>query len=612
MSFLQAPILPTIAADLPSSTISPTWITSAFLLTMTAFQPLWGGIADAIGRRAALSAALIIFLIGSVPCAAAQSMLAMVAGRGVQGIGGGGMLAVGEVMLSDLTTLAERGYFLGLLSMAFAVAAIAAPLIGGVFATEARNVLGWRWSFIINFPFGVVALILVLMTNKLRTPKLTWRQKLDHCDLPSAMILFASTLSLLIGLTRGGEQYPWSDGQHVLAPLVCGVIGLIIFLSIQWWPYGRNWIAPRPVLDRAMFFGKGRRTAAIAFALTFLHGILLYGAVQTLVLYFETRNATPLRAAVNVLPANVPSTPSAFAAGILMAITGRYKGLIIVSQFMMLVGFAFFIYLDSTSPTYQWALFQVIASIGVGAMYTLSLPAIQASVPPAYLARATATFAFTRSLGAVWGISATLVAYSAQAGQKLASVPGAVEQGWDGSAAVRITTHVHEIEPDALQVAVRDALDSSLRIAFAILVPFAGLGLLLACFIRHVPLPNFRSSEYGFDEPDKVQAEPTEKESLSPMIDAAESDGGGFPQDVEKGLSPLPALSSANSTFNADSTMKLSPTASTVPSNAEAKVAASSATGTSTNASRSPSNAETPNWPNMYNEKLRRSNSFWR
>ncbi|PWN31310.1 MFS general substrate transporter [Meira miltonrushii] len=514
-----APILPTIAGDMPPSDISPTWITSAFLLAMMTFQPLWGGLSDAFGRQSTLLASVIIFLAGSIPCTVAKSMLTMVAGRGLQGVGGGGMLAIGEVMLSDMTTLAERGYFLGLLSMAFAVAAIAAPLVGGVFATHG-GYLGWRWSFLINFPIGVVALAFVLSSNKFKPPpKLTMREKWAHCDATSALILFASTLSLLIGLTRGGEEYAWNDGR-VVAPLICGIIGLIGFFALQWLPFKflRSWfLAPRPVLDPAMFFGKGLRTNSISFILTFLHGILLYGAIQTLILYFETRDATPLRAAINVLPANVPSTPAAFIAGVLMAVTGRYKSLIIGSQVLMLVGLGMFVYLNSFSPTYQWVIFQLIASIGIGAMYTLALPPIQASLPPAYLARATATFAFVRSFGAIWGVSITLVAFSAQANKELDKVPGAYEAGFTGASAIGKTTSIGSVTPIELQTDIRNAFDQSLRVAFSVLVPFAAIGLFLAIFIKHIPLPNFNTSEYGLQE----QEQGTEKSS-SPHKNAEE------------------------------------------------------------------------------------------
>jgi MFS family permease len=134
--------LPTIVKELPPSSIPASWITSAFLLTTTAFQPFMGGLADVIGRRNALVTAVVLFLAGSIACALAQDMLTLVAGRGLKGVGGGGIQAIAEIVLSDLTTLRERGLYVGLISLVFAVATFVAPVLGGVFSEH-----DWRWIF---------------------------------------------------------------------------------------------------------------------------------------------------------------------------------------------------------------------------------------------------------------------------------------------------------------------------------------------------------------------------------------------------------------------------------------------------------------------------------
>lgn len=134
--------LPTIVRDLPPSSVSPSWVTSAFLLTTTAFQPFMGGLADVVGRRNALVVAVLLFLLGSIIAAVGQSMLVLVVGRAVQGVGGGGIQAIVEIVISDLTTLKERGLYVGLISVVFAVASFIAPVLGGVFSAS-----NWRWIF---------------------------------------------------------------------------------------------------------------------------------------------------------------------------------------------------------------------------------------------------------------------------------------------------------------------------------------------------------------------------------------------------------------------------------------------------------------------------------
>lgn len=480
-----SPILPTIAQELPRSSISPTWITSAFLATSASFQPLFGGLSDAIGRRESLLLAILIFLVGTVVACIARDMLEIVVGRGIQGLGGGGMLVVGEIIISDMTTLAERGYFLGLLSIAFAVAALAAPIAGGWFAT-----FDWRVAFYINFPVGFIAM-LMLLPAKLSKPKLSLLEKIQRTDIVGSLILFGSITSLLIGLTNGGVQDPW-DSAKIVIPLACGAAGLVLFLVVEFVP---NRLARYPILPVKLF---KHRTAAISYLLTFLHGVLLYGATQGLVLYFENRGASPLKAAVNILPANAPSTPAAFIAGILMAITGKYKGQIIASEALMTVGIGLFIYLDTTSSTTEWAIFQLIASFGLGALYSLTLPPIQATVPAHELAHATATFAFSRSFGAVWGVSAFLIAFQVQASQRLELVPGAAQIGITGGTAIDFVPSISTL-PAEIRGPLSDVFQHAIRVGFIVLTPFAGAGFIASLFIKHVPLPDFNDSKYGIE-----------------------------------------------------------------------------------------------------------------
>lgn len=128
--------LPAIVADLPVSSIAPNWVTSAFLLAMTASQPIFGGFSSTIGRKVSMVSALLIFLAGSVVCALSRNLLTLVIGRGIQGVGGGGANSLCEIIMSDVTTLRERGLYFGLIALVFAVASFAAPVLGGAFSAK--------------------------------------------------------------------------------------------------------------------------------------------------------------------------------------------------------------------------------------------------------------------------------------------------------------------------------------------------------------------------------------------------------------------------------------------------------------------------------------------
>ncbi|CAO1626360.1 unnamed protein product [Jaminaea pallidilutea] len=531
-----SPILPSIAQDLGPSKISAAWITSAFLATSAACQPFFGGLADALGRKQAHFAALIIFTVGSVVASAAQTMLQIVAGRAVQGVGGGGIVVVGEVIVSDLTTLAERGYFLGLLSIAFAVAALAAPIAGGWLAMS----YSWRAAFYLNFPIGTIAMLMLLQSD-LPKPKLSLLEKLQRLDIVGTLLLLASMIALLLGLTNGGISAPWSD-TSIIVPLAGGCVLLVAFVVFETLATP---LARYPVLPLKLF---RHRTSAIAFVLTFLHGVVLYGAIQALVLYFENRGASPLQAAIYILPANAPSTPAAFVAGIIMAATGKYKYQIIASEALMTLGLVLFVTLDTNSTTFKWTMFQMIASFGLGALYSLTLPPIQAALSVSELAQATATFAFCRSFGAVWGVSALLIAFQLQAGRGLVSVPGASAIGLDGSSAIDFVPVVNHL-PLEMRDDVRRVFQVAIRVGFMVLVPFAALGLLLAGFVKHVPLPDFNGSQFCLPEPHKVLAVRGQKGPITQSSRALVrcSPSGGMEGAVKAALQPALPSTAASS-----------------------------------------------------------------
>ena len=141
--------LPTIVGDL-GGLQQIAWVGTAYLLTSTAATPLFGKFSDLYGRRRLFQVAIVTFVLGSLLCAIAQSMVALVLARGVQGIGGGGLFAMAFAVVGDVVPARERGRYVGLFTSVFAVASVAGPLLGGFFVDN----LSWRWIFLINVPLG--------------------------------------------------------------------------------------------------------------------------------------------------------------------------------------------------------------------------------------------------------------------------------------------------------------------------------------------------------------------------------------------------------------------------------------------------------------------------
>lgn len=480
--------LPTIVDDLPKSSIPGSWITSSFLLTTTAFQPFMGGLADVLGRRLALVLAIVFFIAGSIFSALANTMFLLVLGRGIQGIGGGGIQTIVEIIISDITTLRERGLYIGLMSLVFAVASFVAPVLGGFFSQW-----DWRWVFWINVPIGAVGLAIIIPVMKLQTPEMPFKAKLHRMDIPANLILLASVVGILFAVTDGGIIYLWSNWRIIIS-LVLGLVGLALFFALQWIP---NRISQDPVLPRRLFQDK---TAAASFIMTFLHGMVTYGLNYMLPIYFQAiKSASPLRSAVQVFPATAPAPFAAIFAGVVMSITGRYRLQIFVAWAVIIAGSALLCIFDIDTSEYQWILIQALTGLGIGAMFALTLSPIQASVPVEELAHATATFAFCRSFGSIWGIALGTTTFVGNVNQNLAIIPGLDSIGLTGSTALGFTTKIRDL-PLQFQEPVREAFMSSLKWSFFAFVPIAVLGFIVNFLVKELPLPDFNESKHSLQD----------------------------------------------------------------------------------------------------------------
>ncbi|MBW8909152.1 MAG: MFS transporter [Mesorhizobium sp.] len=213
---IVAPALPTIARALGHAEYLP-WIVTGYLLTATAVAPLYGKISDVYGRRPVIYAAILIFLIGSLVSALAPNMLVLVIGRAIQGAGGGGLFALAQTVIGDLVPPRERARYAAWISGTWAVASIAGPLLGGVFAEH----LHWSLIFWINLPIGFLAMAII--NNPLK--KLPIVAKNHRIDGLGAVLLVIATALLLLALNWGGSTYPWFSRE---------ILGLVASSAVFW------------------------------------------------------------------------------------------------------------------------------------------------------------------------------------------------------------------------------------------------------------------------------------------------------------------------------------------------------------------------------------------
>ncbi|WP_424570342.1 MFS transporter [Streptomyces sp. CH-036] len=194
--------VPQIVGDLGGLTVF-SWLFSGYLLAVTVTLPLYGKLSDTFGRKPVLVAGIILFLVGSVLCAAAWNMAALIAFRIVQGLGGGALQGTVQTIAADLYPLKERPRIQAKLSTVWATSAVAGPVVGGLLAGYAD----WRWIFLINLPVGAVALWLVVRhLHEPSRPRPATRPKVDWAG---ALAVFATGSLLLTALVQGGVAWPW-------------------------------------------------------------------------------------------------------------------------------------------------------------------------------------------------------------------------------------------------------------------------------------------------------------------------------------------------------------------------------------------------------------------
>ncbi|MEU0739022.1 MFS transporter [Streptomyces sp. NPDC006134] len=205
-STIVSTAVPQIVGDLGGFSVF-SWLFSGYLLAVTVTLPVYGKLSDTFGRKPVLVAGAALFLLGSLLCALAWNMAALIAFRVVQGLGGGALQGTVQTLAADLYPLEERPKIQARLSTVWAVSAVAGPGLGGVLAAYAD----WRWIFLVNLPIGAVALWLIvrhLHEPQRETPPGAPGAR-PRVDWAGALAVFACGGALLTALVQGGVAWPW-------------------------------------------------------------------------------------------------------------------------------------------------------------------------------------------------------------------------------------------------------------------------------------------------------------------------------------------------------------------------------------------------------------------
>ncbi|KAI0751820.1 MFS general substrate transporter [Daedaleopsis nitida] len=489
--------LPTIVAELQGGDRF-VWVGSGYALASTAVLLLCGRLADVFGRRPVMLSCIALFAAGSALAGAAQNMNMMIAARVVQGMGGGCIYTMSQIITSDLVPLAERPTYQSALVMVYAFAAGVGPVVGGLLSEKAS----WRWLFYINLPLTGMAFAAVAIFLRVNMPQGAIMGKLASMDwLGNGLIAAGSTLTL-IGLTWGGVHYPWAS-VHVLAPLAIGVVLIGTFIAYEYFLCRKeSQQANIASSDKLMHPATlpldilSHRTSTFGYLATFIHGITSISSIYYMPVFFQAcMGASPIRSSVDTLPIALVMAPFAIFCGITIKTTRAYRPVNLIGWSFAIVGFGLMTLLRPDSSTAQWAGFQFLMSAGNGMVYASTIFPILAPLPVARNAAALAFFAFCCTFAQSWGIAVSGVILQNQLKSKLPDTfaslfPEGVE------IAVAAVPIIRTLD-DSLKLEVEVAFAESLAVVWKIMLGLSGLGFLTVFLLKELPMSSHTDEKYG-------------------------------------------------------------------------------------------------------------------
>ena len=458
---IVATALPKVVSDLGGIT-QYSWVFTAYMLGSTVTVPLYGKLGDLHGRKPLFIVAIVIFLIGSTLCGAAQNMWELVVFRAIQGVGAGGLFPLTLAMVGMIVPPRDRGRYQGLIGSVFAAASIIGPLIGGFIFDNAS----WRWIFYVNLPVGGLALLVILVT--MPRP----RYKREHSiDWLGSCLLALGTTALLLGLVWGGRDYPWSSPE-VIGSLAAAAVLLAAFGLVE-----------RGVEEPIIPFDLLRNpTVASSVACMALVGAAMFGTISFVPLFVQGVIGTSATSSGVVLtPLLLGAVVTSFISGQIVSRTGRYRPNTLIGPLILGAGALLLWRMGVNTTNGQASRNMLIAGIGLGMMMQIFVLSVQNSVSRSAMGSATALTQFSRSIGATLGVTLMGVLINQRLPANLRA---------EG-------TVVHRL-PQAGRVALANALHP----AFLLAAVLCGLVFLISVlWIREVPLrAGFEDVTVG-DEP---------------------------------------------------------------------------------------------------------------
>lgn len=509
--------MPTIVGEL-DGVEHQGWLMTAYILAIAVVMPLYGKFGDLWGRRWPFLAAIGLFTLASVGAALADSFGWLVLWRGVQGLGGGGLMILSQAIIADIVPAKERGKYMGPMGALFGIAAVIGPLLGGFFTDH----LTWRWAFWINVPIGIGAFVVAWFA--LRLPSHRSGRPVDVAGIvlmvlaTSGLVLTTSWESFSGAADRG---YDWSD-PRLVGLVVLTVLAAVAFVVVE----NR---AVEPLLPLHLFRNP---TFAIATAVGLVIGMGMFAALTFLPTFLQmSTGAGVTQSGFLMLPMMAGVMLTAIGSGIAITRTGRYRVFPVAGLAVATLGLVWLTRLTGDISLLVFSLMIFVLGAGLGLVMQTIVLAVQNSVDPHEIGTATSANNFFREIGAAVGVALFSTIFTGRLSERLTDLFSGLPAG--GDQAGSLTPAAVQQLPDALRDGVVDAYADALAPAFWYLVPLLAIGFVLTLFLKEVTL----SDVAGMVARGEAVAAPRPG---SPA-DAGVSDGPGDPAD-QAASDVVPAL----------------------------------------------------------------------
>ena len=483
--------MPRVVADL-NGLQHYAWVATAYLLASAVSMPIWGKLSDAYGRKRFFMVGMVLFVIGSALCGQSRSMVELIGFRALQGLGAGAMLPITQAILGDIFPPAQRARWAGVLMSVFGVATIVGPLLGGWITDN----IGWRWTFYVNLPVGVIAFVFAAWALpghvQLRKHSIDWL---------GTACLVAAAVPLLLAFSWAGSEYAWSSPM---------TIGLFVFSVLMWGAfYLREMRAEEPVLNPRLFHNHVFTVSTVASA---IQSAAMFGAIMFLPLFVQgVMGKTATNSGTILMPMMLAAIVSSIGAGQLLARTGRYKLVVIAGFVAVSVGGFLLSRMTLATSSATLVVYMAIMGLGLGVAMSTFTVIVQNQYPTHRLGEVSAGLQFFRSIGSTVGLAvfgtilnsrfaSSLAASLPDQLKGLATDPATAAQFNNPQVLLSVPAKSHLLQLfgqfgdqaqklfDAFMGAVRHSLEFAISDVFFLAFLISIAGFVAVLFLKEVPL----------------------------------------------------------------------------------------------------------------------------